>query len=195
MPSYKLTYFDFKGRGEIMRYIFAYTNTPYEDIRIQFSEWPAHKASFPFGKLPVLEIDGVVYSQSLAISRYLAKQSGLAGKTPLDDLHIDIVIDHLDDLVALFPWLTDDNEKRKEYMDKNAPAVLGGLEKSLGNNKFFAGDYVTWADFFWDNCYDMFEHYIPGFANAYPKLLAVRKRVHEIPAIAAWIKKRPVTDI
>lgn len=44
MPNYKLTYFNFKGRGEILRYIFAYKNTPYEDNRIEYSEWPAHKA-------------------------------------------------------------------------------------------------------------------------------------------------------
>ncbi|XP_072261672.1 hematopoietic prostaglandin D synthase-like [Pyxicephalus adspersus] len=190
MPNYKLTYFNFKGRGEIIRYIFAYTNTPFEDHRIDYNEWPAHKSSFPFGKVPVVEIDGVVYSQSLAIARYLAKQAGLTGKTPIDDLNIDAVIDHLDDLVTLFPW-EGDEKKKNEYMDKCFPPVLSGLEKALGNKKWFAGDYVTWADFFWDNCYDMFEHHRPGFANAYPHLLALRKRVHEIPEIAAWIKKRP----
>ncbi|XP_073457151.1 hematopoietic prostaglandin D synthase-like [Aquarana catesbeiana] len=193
MPNYKLTYFNFKGRGEILRYIFAYKNTPYEDNRIEYSEWPAHKASYPFGKLPVLEIDGVIYNQSLAISRYLAKQAGLTGKSALDDLNIDIIIANLDDLVTLFPW---EGEKQKinEYMEKNCHPVLSGLEKALGDKKWFAGDYVTWADFFWDNCVDMFEYHQPGFAKAYPHLLALRNRVQEIPEIAAWIKKRPVSQ-
>ncbi|XP_018410004.1 PREDICTED: hematopoietic prostaglandin D synthase-like isoform X2 [Nanorana parkeri] len=190
MPNYKLTYFNFKGRGEILRYIFAYTNTPFEDHRIEYSDWAAHKSSYPYGKLPVLEIDGVIYSQSLAISRYLAKPAGLRGKTEIDDLNIDITVDHLDDLVTLFPW-EGDEKKIKEYMEKNVHPTLSGLEKALGDKKWFAGDYVTWADFFWDNCCDMFGHHQPGFENAYPHLLALRKRVQEIPAIAAWIKKRP----
>ncbi|PIO37656.1 hypothetical protein AB205_0082100, partial [Aquarana catesbeiana] len=148
---------------------------------------------YPFGKLPVLEIDGVIYNQSLAISRYLAKQAGLTGKSALDDLNIDIIIANLDDLVTLFPW---EGEKQKinEYMEKNCHPVLSGLEKALGDKKWFAGDYVTWADFFWDNCVDMFEYHQPGFAKAYPHLLALRNRVQEIPEIAAWIKKRPVSQ-
>ncbi|CAI9584531.1 unnamed protein product, partial [Staurois parvus] len=117
----------------------------------------------------VLDIDGVTYSQSLAIGRYLARQAGLTGKSAIDDLHIDAIIDHLDDLVTSFPW-EGDEKKIKEYMEKNGQPILSGLEKALGDKKWFAGDYVTWADFFWDNCGDMFEHYQPGFANAYPHL-------------------------
>lgn len=32
--------------------------------------------AIPFGKLPVLEVDGVIIHQSLAIARYLARESG-----------------------------------------------------------------------------------------------------------------------
>ncbi|KAM9330506.1 hematopoietic prostaglandin D synthase-like [Gastrophryne carolinensis] len=194
MPIYKLIYFNFRGRGEIIRYIFAYKNTAYEDIRIEYSDWAAHKDSYPFGKLPVLEIDGVVYTQSLAIARYLAKQAGLTGKTELENLRIDAIADHLDDVVALLPW-TAGEEKIKEYIEKDCVPLFSALEKTLCDQNWFVGNHVTWADFFLDNCTDMIENYKPGFLNAFPKLLALKKRVQGIPEIAAWIKKRPQTTI
>lgn len=52
----------------------------------------------PFGMLPVLEIDGKVVSQSNAISRYLAKQYGLAGKDEWEALQCDVLVDTLGDL-------------------------------------------------------------------------------------------------
>ncbi|CAI9611426.1 unnamed protein product [Staurois parvus] len=108
MPIYKLTYFNFRGKAELLRYLFAYMNTEYEDCRIEENDWPEHKSSYPFGKIPVLEIDGIVYYQSLAIGRYLARKAGLTGKTELDDLHIDAILDTIDDFVSRFPWYAED---------------------------------------------------------------------------------------
>lgn len=47
----------------------------------------------PFGQMPVLDVDGKVYAQSSAISRYLGKQFGLGGKDDLENLQIDIAAD------------------------------------------------------------------------------------------------------
>ncbi|XP_069834434.1 hematopoietic prostaglandin D synthase [Dendropsophus ebraccatus] len=192
MPNYKLTYFNFRGRAEILRYLFAYTNTEYEDHRIEYKDWPSHKDSYPFGKLPVLEIDGIVYYQSLAIGRYLAKKAGLTGKTDLDELRIDAILDTIDDFVSLFPW-SGDEQAMKEYIDKSGNAFLSGLEKELGDQKWFVKDYVTWADLYWDICSDSIEYYQPGYCKDYPNILSLKKRVKELPEIAAWIKRRPQT--
>lgn len=51
----------------------------------------------PFGQLPTLEINGKVYSQTLSICRYLAKQFNLLGKTDLDTLQIDAIASALYD--------------------------------------------------------------------------------------------------
>ncbi|WAR26385.1 SCRY1-like protein, partial [Mya arenaria] len=75
MPSYKLTYFNGRGRGEISRLLFAAAGKAFEDNRIEFANWGGLKKDTPQGTLPVLEIDGKrKISQSLAIARFLARE-------------------------------------------------------------------------------------------------------------------------
>lgn len=48
MASYKLTYFEGRGRAEFIRLIFAHAGVRYEDERVSFEEWPKMKP----GELP-----------------------------------------------------------------------------------------------------------------------------------------------
>ena len=43
MPTYKLTYFDFRARGELCRLIFHVAGVEYEDERIIRAEWSKWK--------------------------------------------------------------------------------------------------------------------------------------------------------
>jgi hypothetical protein len=56
MVHYKLTYFNMRGRGEPIRLIFALARQPFEDHRIEFTEWANYKHNTPSGVLPMLEI-------------------------------------------------------------------------------------------------------------------------------------------
>ena len=58
------------------------------------------KASLPFGQLPVLEVDGAIISQSMAIARYLANEFGLAGDSNMVKAQIDEVVDVVNDIQA-----------------------------------------------------------------------------------------------
>lgn len=53
--------------------------------------------AMPFGKTPVLEIDGKQTHQSAAICRYLAKQFGLNGSNDWEALQIDTIVDTFSD--------------------------------------------------------------------------------------------------
>lgn len=52
----------------------------------------------PFGKVPVVEIDGKVLNQSTAICRYLSKKAGLTGSDDWESMLIDIAVDNFHDL-------------------------------------------------------------------------------------------------
>lgn len=56
MPEYKLYYFNFKGRAETIRLLFAAAGQKYEDIRFEHDNWPEFKAKSPFGECPYLEV-------------------------------------------------------------------------------------------------------------------------------------------
>uniref|UniRef100_A0A674BMZ4 glutathione transferase n=1 Tax=Salmo trutta TaxID=8032 RepID=A0A674BMZ4_SALTR len=43
MQSYKLTYFNMRGRAELSRYIFAYAGIAFEDRRVEWKDWPLIK--------------------------------------------------------------------------------------------------------------------------------------------------------
>lgn len=44
MPTYKLYYFNVRGRAEIIRLVFQAAGVSYEDIRVSFDEWKSAKA-------------------------------------------------------------------------------------------------------------------------------------------------------
>jgi glutathione S-transferase len=56
MVNYKLFYFNFGGRAEFIRLLFAYAGQAYEDVRFENSEWSQVKQQAPMGKAPFLEV-------------------------------------------------------------------------------------------------------------------------------------------
>ncbi|XP_066568321.1 hematopoietic prostaglandin D synthase [Amia ocellicauda] len=198
MCSYKLTYFNMRGRGELARYIFAYAGIPYEDIRIEWKDWKSIKPSIPFGKLPVMEVDGLTINQSLSIARYLARIAGLTGKSRLEEVTADAIVDTLNDFTLLIPWNEQDKALKKnmidDLFDNQAPVLLQILEDGLKDKQWFVGDSVTWADLYWHICFTTFNVLREGFADLYPRLKSLKDRVGNIPEIAEWIKKRPSTE-
>ncbi|XP_050477729.1 glutathione S-transferase-like [Bombus huntii] len=166
MASYKLVYFNVMGLGEPIRFLLSYGGVEFQDIRINYSseEWSNMKSSIPFftsfpyefhdlqlyfnvfsatpfGQLPTLEINGKVYSQTLPICRYLAKQFNLLGKTDLDTLQIDAIASALYD----FRWLTISSyyresnpvlkaKKKIDVMSRVFPFYLNKLEDLAKNN-------------------------------------------------------------
>jgi glutathione S-transferase len=208
MPHYKVTYFNGRGRAEIIRLTLAAGGAEFEDIRIERDQWPALKDSTPFGQIPILEVDGVKLCQSNSCARFVARKLGLAGKDELEQAKADMIVDCLEDCIK--PILTfffekDEAKKaegKKKYNDEQLPAFLTSLEKLLvGNNggdKFFVGNELTWADL-------SFINFVGWTAMAgadpakvlakYPKLLALKERVEKQPKVAAWIAKRPKTEM
>ncbi|XP_011702074.1 PREDICTED: glutathione S-transferase-like [Wasmannia auropunctata] len=100
MPSYKLIYYPITALAEPIRFLFSYADIEFEDERFDRKDWPKLKDTMPFGKVPVMIVDGKKIDQSVAICRYLAKQCGLAGKNDWESLEIDSIVDTIHDLRA-----------------------------------------------------------------------------------------------
>ena len=45
MPSYKLIYFNARGKAEVARWIFAEAQVKYQDDRIDLNQWATEKKS------------------------------------------------------------------------------------------------------------------------------------------------------
>ena len=198
MPTYKLIYFNAKGRAEITRFIFAQSGVPYEDKRIEYDakEWPELKPNTPFGVLPVLEIDGKQLGGSIVIARYLAEEFGLAGSNAFENAEIDSIADWISDFFTKVVKVVfeKDETKKAELLDKFVKEVIPKyfdiLEKKVSPEGWLYGNKVTWVDFF-------FYTVIPGYKNAldkYPGLDKVKKNVESLPNIAKWLKDRPETQ-
>lgn len=43
MAEYKIHYFNVKALGEPLRFLLSYKNIPFEDVRVEKSDWPALK--------------------------------------------------------------------------------------------------------------------------------------------------------
>ncbi|CAF0759182.1 unnamed protein product, partial [Didymodactylos carnosus] len=105
MTTYKLHYFNGRGRAEVIRLIFAQAGQKYEDIRIERANWDSIKNDTPLGQVPYIEVDGERIPQSMAIVRFLAKQFNLAGKDNLEQAKVDSVADTISDLSETYSKL------------------------------------------------------------------------------------------
>ncbi|GMT23180.1 hypothetical protein PFISCL1PPCAC_14477 [Pristionchus fissidentatus] len=163
MPTYKLTYFPFRGRAEVARQLFHLAGVPFEDNRVKNEDWPALKATMPFGQMPLLEVDGKPLPQSFAIFRYLAKEFGtffrsifklqndnpftkdseFVGNTPFESAWIDAVADEYRDyfkemhpVLAVYTGVSEGDKEKlvKEVAEPARDKFFGILEKIAKNN-------------------------------------------------------------
>ncbi|KAL0132501.1 hypothetical protein PUN28_000326 [Cardiocondyla obscurior] len=202
MSTYKLTYFNVTGLGESIRYLLSYLGINFEDVRLNFDNWPDHKSSTPMGQVPVLEIDGKKYHQSRAIGRFLAKKANLYGSDDVEAMEIDASIDSMDDArqaLSLYYWQQDPafKEKLKEIAFEKWPYYLNKFEEQVKKNGgYFVGGKLSWADILWAAYSDYLSFVLNGDPNKdHPELKKLVDKVRALPKIKAYIEKRPKTQL
>ncbi len=93
--TYKLIYFNIRGRAEIARMLFKAAGQEFEDYRYPLTikdgqflrpEWDADKSKYTYEHIPVLEIDGGKHTiaQSKAIERFLARRFNMLGSNDVE---------------------------------------------------------------------------------------------------------------
>eukprot|EP00347_Sterkiella_histriomuscorum_P012595 403367965 len=158
----KLYYFDIYGRAEPIRMLLIHAGIEFEDIQYNYLEFPqlkedagGHDPRFEFDQLPVIELDGEYFAQSLAILRMMGKFYGyFPSNDPRYACRIDEIVDLNYDVQDKF-WqaeVTLDPEqkasKMKEYLDKTVPHYFNCLETRLikHNHQYLCGEEITTAD-------------------------------------------------
>lgn len=205
--SYKLIYFNVRGRAEVCRFIFAQAGIKYEDQRInKGEEWPQLKPNTPTGQLPILEVDGKQLTGSGPIARFLAERHGLAGSDDFENAEIAGIMDVLGDFmqkITAFFFESDAERKaqlKKKVEDEDIPKYWGVLDGKIQKNNSANGwiykDKPTYADF---SLYCTL-HYvgmvtsISKFFETYPSVAKMKAAVEGLPNIARWLKDRPQTE-
>ncbi len=207
MSTYKLIYFNAKGRAEVSRFILAQAGVQYEDKRITSEEWAELKPTTVYGTIPVLEVDGKQLAGAQVIARFLAERFGLAGSNDFENADIaglnDVIFDLGLQIVKI--WHEKDESRRaplkKELGETHLPRYLGILEKraqSSGAPEGWLWGELTWTDF---NFYQILEFLQleflqpmdPDVLKSYPTLTTLKASVESLPNISKWLKERPQT--
>lgn len=198
-PQYKLYYFDFHGgAGEPIRNAFRVSGTPFEDARIPMAEWGAVKADkkFVFSQMPILEINGVPYAQSMALLRYVGKLTGLYPTDPIEALRVDEILDCMLDVrgklsttysLPLEERLTARKKLQKDFIEN----LYSRIEKRISNQNFHGfvvGEKLTIADLALANdaasimsgrLDGIDQHMLDGFKAVHTVIENVNKALHK----------------
>ena len=224
LPKYKLTFFGSKGLAEISRLILVYAGEPFIDNRIHYDKWLEMKnglflefntfinyifAEFLFQQLPILEVNGHILCNAVAIARFLGRQFGLSGRTAFEEAEVDGVMEILALLAVYFrPCVFSLLKKRYskaqfekvsqgssiEYSVPTIHKYLRILEnyasrKTLHGFLFPSG--LTYADFAITVCYELIDNIFPQMMISYTSLRALRDKVNELPELQHYLKTRP----
>ena len=193
-------------RAETSRIALFIGGIEFEDIRPSREEIKKMKTEgfFPFGQLPILQVDGKTIAQTGAIARFCGKLSGLY---PTDNnfyaAKVDEVIDLATDItLRIRPALKEkDSEKskemRRELVETVLPHWLGFLETLLeknGKTGYFVDDSLTVADLAaWRLCGWISGGVIDGIPetilNNFPLLNEHQNQISKLPKVAEWLGK------
>lgn len=182
--------------------------TPGDFSTIQRPEFDAMKAKgeldISLGKVPLLEVDGVKIGQSKAIERYLAKELGLAGSSPVEAAQVDQLGETVRDIKDAYQKVrgVQDEEAKKKGMEKwfaeDLPNWVKLAEKSLpaGPGPFMVGGKVSAADLLFytlllapGGFFDNTEGAKASFQDS-PKIKAALEAVDALPQLQEYLKNR-----
>lgn len=197
-----LTYFDVRGRAEVVRLILEETATPYTETRVQLQDWAALKPTLPFGQLPLFQDGDVTIVHSHAIYRHLARKHDLYGTSELErtrcDMAAESYTDAFFDLNKLY-WDPQFAQRRDDFEKATLPDWLDRLQRMFEQNQqgngFWVGTALSYVDLLMWHYLDYVRPFSQRTLDQFGKLAAFKQRIETRPRIAAYLKssRRPAT--
>ncbi len=202
MSRPRLIYFDFAGsRGEECRIALHLAGIDFEDVRIKGEDWPAMKASTPFGAMPVLEIPGKPpLAHSNAILVFIGRQHRLHPADAFEAARQESLMCAVEELRhTITPTLriADPEQKRqaREALAANELRTWGSqVDRQLGDGPFIGGATLQVADLKlymvvrWLTAGTL-DHVPTTVLEHCPKLLRLFRAVGEHAGVKAWLAR------
>jgi glutathione S-transferase len=208
----RLLHYGFGFRGGLSRVALLAAGIPFEDVRMSYDDVEAAKRAepeqFPMQSVPVLEVDGHLYSQSYNIAQIIARLGGLypSSQDPWQVADTDEVLFTAAEMMSEFlPTLGQEEEKQKrmrqEWLAKAVPVASKRLNDLLGrynpdgrDGPFMFGRQVTLADiavyshFHWFTLGTL-DHVPTDLHAIFPRVKECFEAVGELPAVKAHAAK------
>jgi len=199
-----LGYWKIRGLAQPIRLMLGYADVDFEDKLYEVTDEPEYsreawlKEKFNLGldfpNLPYYVDGETKLSQSSAIMRHLARKHDLMGKTDKEKDRCDQAAEQICDLRQGFVKLCygaffgmDFKEKGPAYAE-NIKKNLQPFETFLGDNKWLAGENLTWADFILWEMLDQHLLFKSDCLGELPKLAAYHQRFKDEPKIKKFME-------
>merc|ERR1711963_149246 len=197
----ELTYFDIRGRGEVTRMLFYAAGRKFVDTRVDFAtQWPGTlKAEMPFGLLPILNVSGHIYSQSIAIQNFVARETDMYGRSSRDQLMIDQISYAKEDLfVYEEKFLAEPDLVKKAQLNATLqakyPIYLGNFAKFIransDNSGFVIGKQLSAADITIHEATQTISQTNPAMLDKYPDIKTLRAKVANSKGLKQYLATR-----
>jgi len=199
-------YWPIRGLGQTIRYVLEYSGVQYDERTYSFGEkfdcredWLKEKFNLglDFPCIPWLKMGDVTLTQSLAILRFLARNTGLFPETEEGQRRVDLAEQQINDLMynnihlcyRAAPLYSDTGKEElmADFLNRRCPE----FEKFLGDRSYIAGDQLTYVDFLAWEMFDQYRTMWPEYERMYskqPKIEAYLKRMEALPKFAAFLE-------
>lgn len=200
-----LYYLPLRARAEPIRMVLAYGNIAYDNVLVDFPNWPDMKmdaTSCPFGQLPVMKLPtGTNIAQSGAILRYVAKLAGVYPSDPeraaVADMVQELCLDMnpINPILNFFPKGSDQYNSAYDSYFATLGDRLKSLQRSLKSEKFFGGnDIPSHGDFALFHILDSTVTVKPDALNEFPTFQTWMENMKSIPQLKKYLEERPGFD-
>eukprot|EP00730_Choanoeca_flexa_P002063 TRINITY_DN10895_c0_g3_i2.p1 TRINITY_DN10895_c0_g3~~TRINITY_DN10895_c0_g3_i2.p1 ORF type:complete len:204 (+),score=68.76 TRINITY_DN10895_c0_g3_i2:329-940(+) len=200
-PKITLTYWNFEGRAFPVRAAFHIGGIEFEDKRLTREEYVAAKPSFPLGQMPLLEVDGVTYTQTPGMVRYACELAGLSPKEPVDILKVNEITEICGEIIYKIPSHKDADELkrlREEFVEGKLTKYMSFMDKRIeeAGKKHAILDHVTEADLFLAVIVNnlragIFDHIPKDFPDQFANIIRAFDALMDLDPIKAYIASRP----
>lgn len=200
----KLYYFHGRGKSQQSRWVLAAAGIPFQNVCLSTAaeiQALRQEKKLTYNQVPMLEIDGMRLTQSMAIVRHAARLGKLEGATPVEQARVDEIVEGISDArngLIGFPFQRDAMDACRQYLgsvQKYFP-IFEELAARNSSQPFAVGNALTVADVLLaelvDNSYEAVysaadeQQAEQHILKPYPRLSALHSHVLSLPQIQAF---------